>query len=297
MGSLAGITTLLSVAGFLSIRSYFDLLGISELVPLASEQWTIEGARFAYNSLFYLFAGIKDVWVLFSILVVVFLIVIIYHKAWFVRIQKYTTRPIIRGLLISGTFFGLLFISMYFLRYEAVSNLLTLPPPHDNVLIIRSHQAGMEQLRLNYVHLEVLLLLFYVWLLVLPTILNLPVRKMENDDKSIEIVSFFRWSSWFIPIIILWIGFVTLLMFLPMNYGKMVKEPKFLKVRLIKSAEQTQPNPPSVSAYYEGWLLHKNQDEIVLYHGTKANEPITIFPRDEFAQIQILELQNIFVTH
>jgi hypothetical protein len=96
----------------------------------------------------------------------------------------------------------------------------------------------------------------------------------------------------------LWILFAIPILLLPMNYGKMVKSNFFFKVRLIKQVEETSSmkrnltNQPQLQ--YEGWLLREDSQKIVLYSRVSVEEPILIFKRDEFVQIQILGYENVF---
>jgi hypothetical protein len=126
--SLVGITAILSAAGFLVIRSHQDLLGITGLVPILPETWPIEGARFIYNSLFYLVAGLlSNHWTFLLILISYLLFVVTTDEKLSAK-----TIPIMRNflvkILIAVLLLGGLSATLYvLLKYEAVSYLLVDP--------------------------------------------------------------------------------------------------------------------------------------------------------------------------
>jgi len=80
------------------------------------------------------------------------------------------------------------------------------------------------------------------------------------------------------------------LFLLPMKYGKMVKTNKFFKVHLLASDKSDDASEGS----RVGWLLHKDQKEMILYDNTSAEEPIRIVKRDKFVEIKILMYASIF---
>lgn len=287
-GSLAAITAILSACGFLVIRAHQNLLGILGLIPIHPESWAAEGARFVYNSLLYLVAGLfSSSWVILLILLSVLFPVIMANARWAAKIQAKTEYFIVKTVIFFLSFVGLLVIIAVFLKYESVSNLLVVHQTFDNELVIRGHEKGIEDLRLQYAMLASLLVFLFVWLKLLPQLLHIQFGKTSNYSTEEETKKSSQFSRWHLGLLILWFFFLIPLFYLPMNYGKMVKSNTYFNVRLIQNSDES-------SSHYEGWLLHKDSNEIVVYTGTPAIEPIHIFQRGDVARIEIVGFGNIF---
>lgn len=298
-GAVAGITIILSAAGYLVIRAHQDLLGITGLVPIPPESWTIEGARFVYNSVFYLVGslyppGSGALLILLSAVLCILLI----EKELLASIHDYLDKRLLRKifkcLIIIGMFIGVLFMLRGFLVHNATSRLLLEPPTYDT----RSTTQGIQELRRTYALLFSSLLLVFFALRLLPRPQGLYLRLYENTHDSSS--SSGRWLllCQYLLSSALWLFFFISVVLLPMNYGKMAKSNDFFKVRLLKTVElPSQPSQTKATQQplqYEGWLLYEDSKKLVLYLGTSENEPIRIFKGDEFAQVQVLTYDNIF---
>jgi len=209
------------------------------------------------------------------------------NKRWAAKIQVKTKSSVVKIVVVFLSFVGLLVIIAVFLKHESVSNLLVVHQTFDNDLIIRGHEKGIKDLRIQYAILASLVLFFFIWLRLLPQILNVRYAKTGNNSTEEETKTPTQFSRWHLGLLVLWFFFLIPLFYLPMNYGKMVKPNEYFKVRLIQNPNESPP-------HYEGWLLHKDLDEIVIYTGSPAGEPIHIFQRGDFARIEIVELGNIF---
>ena len=162
-GGLVGITAILSAMGYLVIRSHQDLLGITGFVPIPPETWSIEGARFIYNSLLYLVGTFFSFgWVFFLVLASVLLSIVTAN--WSAKIHRITKHSMIKALIVIVSFIGLFAAIRMFVVSEEASHLLTKPPVYDDALAARSDDDGIRSLRMQYALLESILLLSFVWL-------------------------------------------------------------------------------------------------------------------------------------
>lgn len=291
-GGIAGVTVILSSIGYLVVRSHHELLGITDIVPNPPDTWTIEGARFVYNSLFLLIAKpLSNGWIFLLLLGSLFWIVMRVSHTWSQKIADWAPPPGIKIILLAGTLVALLAIMAALLRHQLTSNLLVVRQLADNPLSQRSQQQGIEALREMYALFESLLLLLWVWLLSLPQLLRTPQNAEQPLSQPTNAASSGRWSLWQV---LLWVVFLIPLLLLPMNYGKLVKSNEFYKVRLFTGqAYESDANQAEWPAE-EGWLLYHDDHTLVLYRGRAAREPVQILERKHFARIHIVTLENIF---
>ncbi len=287
-GSLAAITAILSACGFLVIRAHQHLLGIAGLVPIYADSWIDEGARFVSNSLVYLLSGfLSSSWVILLILLSVLLPIIMKNTKWAAKIQSKTESFAVKTVILSLSFIGVLAIMIVFFKYGGMSNLLVVHQTFDNELVIRGNKQGLKDLQIQYAILVSLLLFVFIWLRLLPQILHVQHGTTSYNSTKEGVAVSSRVSCWHLGLLALWFFFLISLFYLPTDYGKMVKPNEYFKVRLISNLNES----PS---HYEGWLLHKDSDEIVMYTGTPAVEPVHIFQRGDFARIEIVGFGNIF---
>jgi hypothetical protein len=287
-GSLAVITAILSASGFLVIRAHQHLLGIAGVVPGYPESWTGEGAQFVYNSLLSLFLGLSSSsWVILLILLSVLLPVIMRSARLMTTIQAKTQSSGVKMLILLLSLMGVLVVMIVFFQYGGVSNLLVVHQTFDNELVIRGDKQGINDLQIQYAILVSLLLFVFVWLRLLPRILTLRFEKNGSDSTAKETSASSQPSRWHLMLLLLWFFFLISLVYLPTNYGKMVRPNKYFRVRLIMKQDTS-------SSSYEGWLLHKDSEEIVMYTGTPAVDPLHVFQRKDFDRIEIVGFGNIF---
>jgi hypothetical protein len=287
-GGVTGITIILSGIGFLVVRGHHDLLGISGFVPIQADTLIIEGIRCVYNSFLYLLGG------LFSfnrftfgikslILLSGLLLIVIRSEKWLVKVQAFFKSSFRRWIVLGLSFGGLLIIIRMFIDYEMPTNLLITKPAFDNVILKRKTADGLQHLRFQYTFLVSLLVFMFLWLRMLSLFFNI-----ESDmSSSEETKSSFR-NHWWQPVYLIFMIFILIsLFFLPMNYGKMVKSNEYCKVSLVKKLGGID--------LFGGWLLYKDSNEIILYQSdSSVTEPIKIFKRSEFSQINLISYGNIF---
>lgn len=291
-GSLAALTALLSALGFLALRAQHDLLGVTAFVPNPPEAWAVEGARMAYNSLLYVFAGcLGDLRVLLPVLAAIGLFVLLNHVDWLAGLRAKTRKPVMQIALAALSALGFLMVIHLFLKAESPSHLL-LPQQYDTALQARSTPAGVAALRMHYAGLTALLPMLYVWLRLLLRVLHTILEQTEPEASQEERPArqHGAWQS--IAVWGLWGMFLILLLLVPMLYGKMVGSNDYLKVRLVPKQELR-----AVTPLYEGWLLHEGNGRIVLYNGPSAAEPVHVYKYEHFSEIHILGYENIFATH
>ena len=302
-GGVAGLTVLLSSLGFLVLRSHHDLLGITGIVPIPPDSWTTEGARFLYNSTFFLMAGIfRRGWILLCVLLSALVLFVWSNNSLSAKVAAVTEHKVLKVLIIGCSFVGFLGLVVLFFFHESVSNLLVVHQFFDTEIVKRSLQ-NMPKLRERFALLEALLLLGFVWLICLPRLLNMtrkiatkesPDTPKKNADVSKEKSPLFafQYPVWYG---ILWGIFLVSLILFPMNYGKLAVSNDFYKVRLFTLNELNDSHGTPQKAYEEGWLLYKDDTIIILYRGrAAAGEPIHILQRKNFARIHIVGLENIF---
>lgn len=291
-GGIAGITVILSSLGYLVVRSHHELLGIADIVPNPPESWTIEGARFVYNSLFLLVVKpLSNGWIVLLLLGSLFWLVMRLSQNWSQKIADWMPHPALKMILAALTVLALLSLMGTLLRHQLVSNLLVVHQLADNPLAQRSQQQGIEALRETYALLESLLLLLWVWLLSLPRILKTPAKEAAPDAETAHSAVPVRWPLWQV---LLWGIFLIPLLLLPMNYGKLVKPNEFYKVRLFTELAFENSTGQARQPAEEGWLLYHDDKTLVLYRGRTASEPVQILERQHFARIHIVTLENIF---
>jgi hypothetical protein len=254
-GTLAGITAIFSAIGYLVIRSHHDLLGIAEIVPFSVESLPVEGARFIYNSLFYLLGGLLGSgWVILVILLSILLPCLVLHPTWFAKLQKKTINSKVKVLLLGISFVGLIGIIEVFLKYQEPSHLLVNVQTYDTAIKMRSHETGIQFLRTRYALLTAMVILGLVWLKLLPHILGVYPKQIITKLITNEPIEEPQVKHWYPFILVLWAFFLIPLIFLPINYGKMVRSNDFFKVRLLKTVEV--PSQPSQTKATQQALLH-----------------------------------------
>ncbi len=320
--AVAGIAVILSAIGFLVIRGHHDLLGITGVVPMPAENWSVEGARFVYNSLSYFWGGLWSLWGLLiaGLFAGVGLLVFMTYKRW--ALKSHLRRAIV--IFVSFLLLGLM--TNFFARHGKPTHLLVKEQGYENEIAHRADEKEVRQLRAQYALLLAMLAAAVIWLQQLPRALDIkfihekktlsippkpsPTEEASGKGQSSEseasnptpkveeTMTLAKFSCWHILILGLWLFFLVPLLYLPTNYGKMAKENTFLKVRLIRTLDSTQPQDGSKGtktvSSYEGWLLYEDSNRIVLYEGSSGQEPINIFTRKDFAHIQILDSNNIF---
>ncbi len=290
-GGLVGITAILSALGYLVMRSHQNLLGITGFVPIPPERWSIEGSRFLYNSLLYLLGTFFSFgWVFFLLLASILLSILMAN--WAVTLRRITKHSLTKALILMLSFIGISTALYLFVQSENVSHLLSEPLLYDDTLpiyndapAVRSNAAGIRQLRVKYALLESILLFLVVWLKLLKQMLN--EEKTLNASPEKRAISSSWFTHWYKLLCVL---VLFLFLLLPMNYGKMARSNHFFKVLLFRSSDE----PVQTQAAYEGWLLHKDGDEIVLFNRTAATQQIHILKRGNFADIQTIAFGNIF---
>lgn len=313
-GAVAGIAVILSAIGFLVMRGHQDLLGIAGVVPMPADTWSVEGARFVYNSLFFFFGGLlSSGWVMLVVMAWIGLLVFVTKEQRFIKIQERTKTPAGKSLLLSVSFVLLLLLTNLFAQYGEPSHLLVEEQTYDDEIALRASMQGIQQLRARYALLVAVLAVGFIWLQQLPRALNIRFIKVpplltaidsassgssQSEPKAEETVRLEKFSSCHIIVLGLWLFFLIPLLSLPINYGKMAKENRFLKVRLLRTLDETQqqgttPETGTITAH-EGWLLYEDAEKVVLYKEALTQEPIHIFTRKDFAHIEILAYNNIF---
>ena len=305
---------ILSAIGFLVIRGHHDLLGVAGVVPMPADTWSVEGTRFVYNSLFFFFGGLlSSGWVMLVVMAWIGLLVVVTKEQWFIKIQERTKTPAGKSLLLGLSFVLLVLLTNLFAQYGEPSHLLVEQQTYDHEIALRASTQGIQQLRARYALLVAMLAVGFIWLQQLPRALNIRFIKVpplltaidsassassQSEPKAEEPVRVEKFSSWHIMVLGLWLFFLIPLISLPINYGKIAKENRFLKVRLIRTLEETQQQSTisgtGTTSPYEGWLLYEDTEKVVLYKGALTQEPIHIFTRKDFAHIQILAYNNIF---
>jgi hypothetical protein len=283
-GGMVGITAVFSALGFLVIRAHQDLLGVSGLVPNPPENWAVEGARFVYNSVFYMLAGCLADWGIRMVTAAgLLLIMLAAHEKTLAQLRQLTKGSLIRLLLVALTLAGLIGLIRYALTDANVSHLLVRPISEKGLqeaIALRQNADGIQQLRLQYAFLAICEGLSVLWLLFLanlfgPEPLNAKLVPPETPGPPLP-----WWSLG------LWGLLAVLLLLLPMKYGAMATANDYFQVQLIPADKESTP--------LKGWLLHKDKDEIVLFVATAPNEPIQVVKRDKFSDIQFLIYKNIF---
>jgi hypothetical protein len=299
-GSLAAITAILSVCGFLALRAHQHLLGIHTLVPAEQSAWTVEGGRFVYNSVLYLFSGLlTNGWILLCTALSIGWPLLLNNPQRVTTMQARTATRAGRWLLMGVSFTAVMTVLIVLLKHESVSDLLVVHQTYDTELVRRSHEQGLIALRSRYALLVALLVLLFVWLRSLPTLLQIGFKRPESEQPAAD--QTWRPTRWHLLVLGLWGLFLIPLFYLPLTYGKLAKANEYFNVCLIKDLGQPaeKPNPaPDAAACpegaYQGWLLYKDSSEVVVYTGTPAIQPIQIFRRGDFARIQVIKHGNIF---
>jgi hypothetical protein len=285
-GGMAGITVVFSALGFLVIRAHQDLLGVSGLVPNPPENWAVEGARFVYNSVFYILAGCLADWGIRIVTAAgLLLMMLAAHQKMLTQLRQLTKRSLIRLLLIALTLAGLIGLIWYALTDANVSHLLIRSISEKGLqeaIALRQNADGIQHLRLQYAFLAVCEGFSVLWLLFLSNLFGPePVNaKSVPPETSVPALPLPWWSLG------LWGLLAVLLLLLPMKYGAMATANDYFQVQLIPANKESTP--------LKGWLLHKDKDEIVLFVAAAPNEPIQVVKRDKFSDIQFLTYKNIF---
>ncbi len=186
-GAAAGMTALFSALGFLVLKGHQDLLGISGLVPTKPESWTIEGAKFAYSSVYLLFSGcLNRPGILAWALAIAVLLGLVSATKWLEKLQKYTATIAGQAILVVITL-ALLIGGLAVMVPELLTSHLLLDPSIDTFqqeILPRTTGEGLQNLAFQYAVYAMFAVFLALWLKVLPHFLFSPPAEAKSKPES-----------------------------------------------------------------------------------------------------------------
>lgn len=281
-GIAAGVSALLSVSGFLLLRSHANMLGISSVLHHSVGDYLYEGGVFFISALLWALPAsiIGNIygWIGMGIIAVYLLgkrfrvVADLYGRTTkFLKLRETFQYAWIRWVyIVFAVFILLLFIGQMLPSSEAKD--LLFPAGSQQEIAKRVNEKAIEGLKNQYVDT-----VLYV---VLSGIILWGIHRIHKDAEE-------KLSS--IGRLFLYLLFVIQLVLLPVNYGQTVYSSDFHKVTELILDNNLQGKFPRSENI---WLLNKNDSEFVFYSGD--TQEVFLVQKRHVLNIAAKERANIF---
>jgi hypothetical protein len=281
-GAIAGVSALLSVAGFLLLRAHANLLGISSVLYHTIGDYLYEGGVFFLSTLIWALPTliIGNIYGRILLGAIVLLLLgkrfannaeLISKVKKLLKLEKTLRQSWIHWICIVVAIF-LFLLCIYQLLPSPEAKDLLFPAGNQLEIKMRVSEDGLTKLENSYVH-SILYILFSC--LILWGIQNLWQGIKDNIS--------------FIGLLFLYLLLLLQLILLSVKYGQTVYPNDYHKVDEIVLDKKLDGKIPQSENI---WLLNETGEELVLYFGDL--QKVFLMQKSQILNIVIKERENIF---
>lgn len=309
-GITAGVSALLSVAGFMLLQSHAHLLGVSRVFHHTIENYLYQGGNFFITTLFWALPvsiiGNKYIWTIAGIIV---LYLLVKRLGLFGNInQRLNTQETFRQpwvrwvVIVAAAILFIIFIN-HILPPSDAQDLLFAPSGHPEIAK-RTTPDAIKALKNQYVSSVLYVLLSALILWGINRIHQHPEKKSSSallyvydrlsakyEEHSVEEKTQEPKGKLFSAVghLFLYLLFIVQLVLLPVQYGKAVYPNTFHRVSNLTLDENLQGKIPQSRNIY---LLNERDEEFVLYLGD--TQEVSLVKEANLLNIAIKARENIF---